>query len=393
MAKRNINLEKLSSSYLFPEIKKRKLDFLARHQNAKLISLGIGDTTAPIPPHITQALIQGAAQMGTIEGYTGYGPEQGLPDLRKRIASVLYKNLVSPEDIFISDGSKCDIGRLQLLFGPQASVAIQDPAYPVYIDGNIMNGIANISYMACLPENDFFPSLDHATGSDLIYFCSPNNPTGAVATHAQLKMLVDFARTNQSIIIFDAAYANFIQSTELPKSIFEIAGAEEVAIETGSFSKIAGFTGIRLGWTVVPEKLRFEDGSSVKKDWTRVTSTIFNGASLIVQEGGKAVLDEIGLKEIQALAAHYMENASLLSEACKQRGYEVYGGDNAPYIWIRFPGRSSWGIFQEFLERLHLVTTPGAGFGPSGEGFIRLSSFGKRADILEAAARIEKNNL
>ena len=388
MTKRNPNIAKLKASYLFPEIRQRKKEFLAKHPAASLISLGVGDTTEPIPPQITHSLVNGAAQLGTREGYTGYGHEQGMEELRTLIASKLYKNRVHPNEIFISDGAKCDIGRLQLLFGGQARIAIQDPAYPVYVDGSIMQGVSSMTFLPCLPENQFFPDLKDAVNADVIYFCSPNNPTGAVTTKAQLEQLVSFARANRSIIIFDSAYFAYIQDPELPKSIFEIEGAREVALETCSFSKIAGFTGVRLGWTVIPKELHFEDGSSVHKDWSRITSTIFNGASNIAQHGGIEVLDNQGIKEFNQLIAFYMENADIIKKAISDHGYEVYGGSHAPYLWVRFPGRNSWDVFQEFLEKLHIVTTPGSGFGLSGEGFLRLTAFGSRASILEAANRI-----
>lgn len=390
MAKRNENIAKLNPHYLFPEIYQRKLKFQSQHPDAKIISLGIGDTTEPLPKCVTEAVIEQAHQLSTKEGYTGYGPPCGYEFLRQKIATILYKNKITPDEVFISDGSKCDIGRLQLLFGPKASIAIQDPAYPVYMDGSLMQGNATPIFMPCNPENNFFPDLNAAKGVDLIYFCSPNNPTGAAATREQLTTLVEFAKKNRSLIIFDSAYAAYIRDPALPKSIFEIDGAKDVAIETGSFSKIAGFTGIRLGWTVVPDQLHFEDGSSIKKDWTRVISTIFNGASILSQKGGWAILQEQGLIEIERLISFYMENAHLIKATLENKGLEVYGGDSAPYLWVRFKGRNSWDVFQELLENLQIVTTPGSGFGPSGEQFIRLTAFGSRETILEAVDRLQK---
>jgi LL-diaminopimelate aminotransferase len=388
MTKRNPHFLALKSNYLFPEINLRKQQFLARNPHATLISLGIGDTTEPISPFITRALVDGSARLGTREGYTGYGPEQGLKALREKIANEYYSGIVTPEEIFISDGAKSDLSRLQMLFGNDVSIAVQDAAYPVYVDGSLIVGIKNIVLMPCNPENDFFPDLDHTPRTDLIYFCSPNNPTGAVATREQLERLVAFAKANRSIIIFDAAYAHYIQDPTLPQSIFEIPGAHEVAIEVGSFSKIAGFTGIRLGWTIVPSLLKYEDGSSVKPDWSRLTATVFNGASNIAQSGGCAVLEEEGLKEIANLASFYMENTRLLKDALDQLGYEVFGGQNAPYLWVRFKGKSSWDIFQLFLENLQIVITPGLGFGVGGEGFVRIAAFGHRETILEAIKRL-----
>ncbi|HEV8052192.1 MAG TPA: LL-diaminopimelate aminotransferase, partial [Parachlamydiaceae bacterium] len=373
-----------------PEINSRKKEFLLKHPDASLISLGIGDTTESIPPFITKALVEGSARLGTREGYTGYGPEQGLKRLREMIADKLYSNRIKADEIFISDGAKCDLGRLQMLFGSDVSIAVQDPAYPVYIDGSLIQGVKTIVSMPCTPENNFFPDLNSTPRTDLIYFCSPNNPTGAAATKSQLEQLVAFAKANRSIIIYDSAYAHFIQEPQLPKSIFEIEGAHDVAIELGSFSKIAGFTGVRLGWSIVPERLAYDDGSSIKKDWSRITSTIFNGASNIAQLGGCAVLAEEGLKEIAVLNFFYMENTLIIREAMQELGYEVYGGVNAPYLWVRFKGRSSWETFQDFLENYHLITTPGVGFGPSGEHFMRFTAFGHRENILLAVQRLLK---
>lgn len=389
MTKRNPHMMRLSANYLFPEINQRKKQFLVQHPHATLISLGIGDTTEPIPPYITQALTHGASKLSTVKGYTGYGPEQGELSLREQIASKLYHGRIKADDVFISDGAKCDLGRIQMLFGSDVSIAVQDPAYPVYIDGSIIQGVKTIIPMPCNPENNFFPHLDRIPRTDLIYFCSPNNPTGAAATRQQLQALIDFAKHNHSIIIFDSAYANYIQDPTLPKSIFELEGAHEVAIELGSFSKIAGFTGVRLGWSIVPDALKFDDGSSVKADWKRIMSTIFNGASNIAQYGGYAALQKEGIEEIAALTAFYMENTRLIREAMQQLGYEVFGGQNAPYLWVRFKERHSWDVFQEFLEKFHLITTPGIGFGPEGEHFIRLTAFGHREHILNALKRLQ----
>ena len=400
MVQRNVNIAKLPGGYLFPEINRRKQEFLKQNPAAKIISLGIGNTTEPVTPHITAGLEAGAKKLGTVAGYTGYGDEAGTKELRARIASKFYGGIVKDEEIFVSDGAKCDIGRLQILFGAQASFAAQDPSYPVYVDGGVMIGqtqaldpatkqFGGVRYLPCLPENNFFPDLSAAKGVDVIYFCSPNNPTGAVATRAQLEELVKFAQAQRSIIIFDAAYSMYINDPSLPKSIFEIPGARECAVEVHSFSKSAGFTGVRLGWTVVPQELKFDDGTPVSKDWSRVVTTIFNGASNIAQSGGLAALDEVGFKEMHGLVKFYMENAAIIRGALKKVGLTVYGGDNAPYLWVRFPGRSSWDAFADVLSRAHIVTTPGSGFGPAGEGFLRFSAFGHRADIEEAVRRIE----
>lgn len=378
----------LKANYLFPEINLRKKQFLAEHPYASLISLGIGDTTEPIPQSIAAALSNAAARLGTLEGYSGYGPEQGLKELREKIASKLYNNCISPENIFVTDGAKCDLGRLQMLFGSQISIAVQDPAYPVYLEGSLIQGIKEIIPMPCNPENKFFPDLEKIPRTDLIYFCSPNNPTGAAATKPQLEQLVKFAKTNRSIIIYDSAYSCYIQDPSIPRSIYEIEGAKDVAIEVGSFSKIAGFTGVRLGWTIMPEELTYEDGSSVKADWKRLISTIFNGASNIAQAGGCAILEEKGIQEIASLINYYMENVRTIKNTLEKLGYEVFGGVNAPYLWVRFKGQNSWDVFQQFLEKFHIVTTPGAGFGPEGEQFIRLTAFGHRNTILEAVKRL-----
>lgn len=387
MVVRNSSLLNLKKHYLFPEIQQRKREFLEKHPQAQLISLGIGDTTEPICLPIADAMKKASERLGTSEGYTGYGPEHGSDTLRSLISKIIYRGQVDPDDIFISDGAKCDIGRLQLLFGKDVSILVQDPTYPVYLEGSLLQGVSSIYYSPCLPENNFFPFLNQPT--DLIYFCSPNNPTGACATKDQLKNLVKFAKAHQSIILYDAAYAHFIQDENLPKSIYEVPGAEEVAIEINSFSKIAGFTGVRLGWTVVPQSLQYENGASVKNDWKRVTSTVFNGASNIAQKGGEAVLDEKNWKAIMEHSLFYMENAQLLRKCLISADFNVYGGINAPYLWVKSPFGSSWECFQWLMEKAGIVTTPGAGFGPSGEGFIRFSAFSSRKNILEAIKRLE----
>ncbi len=391
--KRNQNLMRLKSSYLFPEINARKRQFLVQNPDALLISLGIGDTSEPLPSSIAKALAEASQGLSTVERYSGYGPEQGQKALREKIASAIYSHCVDAEEVFVSDGAKCDLGRLQMLFGSDISIAVQDPAYPVYIEGSLIQGVRDVVFMPCLSENQFFPDLEALPRTDLIYFCSPNNPTGAVATRDQLQRLVRFAEKNRSIIIFDAAYANYIQDPSIPKSIFEIEGAKKVAIEIGSFSKLAGFTGVRLGWTVIPEELVYDDGSPIKRDWHRLTSTIFNGASNIAQAGGVAVLEEEGLQEIVSVTRFYLENASIIRESLQSLGHEVFGGVNAPYLWVRFPGQNSWDVFQHFLERYHIVTTPGSGFGSAGEEYLRLTAFGRRSDILQAVARLKNRGV
>lgn len=404
MLNRNPNIAHLSSGYLFPEISRRRNAYAKANPEARIISLGIGNTTEPLTPHVVEGLQAEALRLGTKKGYSGYGDETGLPSLRAKIAEVLYSGLVSPEEVFISDGAKCDIGRIQYLFGQNVAVAVQDPAYPVYVDGSVMIGAAGpvlengsgykgITYMPCTAENDFFPDLSVIPQNALVYFCSPNNPTGAVATKAQLEELVRVVRSRNSIIIFDSAYASFIRDPSLPKSIFEIDGARECAIEISSFSKPIGFTGVRLGWSIVPEQLVFSDGTPVMRDWTRLMTTIFNGASNIAQYGGLASLDEEGLAETRTLTDFYLENAALIRKALQGKnftdaGVRLFGGDNAPYIWAQFPGRKSWEIFDLILDSCHVVCTPGAGFGPAGESFIRFSSFGHRDQVIEACSRL-----
>lgn len=386
--KRNPHITSLKGNYLFPEITARKNQFLEKHPHAPLISLGIGDTTQPLPPLVTHAFAAYATALSTPNGYSGYGPEKGSEELRKRIAFKLYNNIVNSNEIFVSDGAKCDLGRLQLLFGSDISIAVQDPAYPVYVEGSALQGVKNIVYMPCHPENHFFPDLEKTPRTDLIYFCSPNNPTGAVATRSQLVQLVCFAKENRSIIVYDSAYANFIQDPEIPRSIYEIEEAKDVAIEVGSFSKLAGFTGVRLAWTVIPDALKYEDGTPVKADWNRLTSTIFNGASNIAQVGGCTVLTDEGLSAVAKVTTYYLENARILKAAFLKQGYDVFGGESAPYLWVRCKGEKSWEAFDRFLRDFHLVTTPGVGFGPAGEGFLRVTAFGNREAILEAVERI-----
>jgi LL-diaminopimelate aminotransferase len=288
------------------------------------------------------------------------------------------------------------------MFGAEATVAVQDPSYPVYVDGSVILGqtggydegagqFDGIEYMRCDASNNFFPDLSSLKRTDLIYFCSPNNPTGAVATKEQLKELVEFAKTNQSILIFDAAYSAYIEDPDLPRSIFEIEGSREVALEINSFSKMAGFTGVRLGWTVVPQELQFEDGTPVSKDWNRIVTTLFNGASNIVQRGGVACLSEEGYREVEEMIQYYKTNASIIKKALTEIGLEVYGGVNSPYCWASMKGKGSWEAFEEILTQAFVVTTPGAGFGPAGEGFVRFSSFGHRADVEEAVERLKKH--
>ncbi|XP_023549870.1 probable LL-diaminopimelate aminotransferase, chloroplastic [Cucurbita pepo subsp. pepo] len=392
-------MENLRSGYLFPEISLREYEHSQKYPNAKIIKLGIGDTTEPIPNCIASAMAKQATALSTVEGYSGYGDEQGNKALRKRIAEMLYGNMgIKGKEVFVSDGAQCDISRLQMLLGPNVTVAVQDPSFPAYIDSSVIFGRAGdlqgqngkyerIVYMKCTPDNDFFPDLSITPRTDIIFFCSPNNPTGTAASAAQLRRLVDFATANGSIIVFDSSYAAYI-SDGSPTSIYQIPGAKQVAIEISSFSKFAGFTGVRLGWTVVPEELSYSNGFPIIKDYDRIVCTCFNGASNIVQAGGLACLSAEGLQAISRVVKSYQENAKILTEAFRGLGMEVYGGQNAPYLWVHFPGSSSWEIFAEILEKTHIVTIPGRGFGPGGEAYIRVSSFGHRETILEASQRL-----
>jgi LL-diaminopimelate aminotransferase len=326
-----------------------------------------------------------------------------MAELRATIAGTLYGGMgIEAGEVFVSDGAKCDIGRLQLLFGPGAKVAVQDPAYPVYVDGSVIVGAAGargvegyqgITYLPCTREKGFFPDLSLVADGSLIYFCSPNNPTGAVASKAELQALVDFALAHRCLIIFDGAYYAFIRSRDLPRSIFEIPGARDCAIEVNSFSKLAGFTGVRLGWTVVPRTLCYSDGSPVINDWNRVMTTLFNGASNIAQAGGLAALDPVGQGETRVLVDYYLGNQAVILGALgganfQSAGVEVFGAGNSPYLWVHFPLSKSWEVFDRLLSDCAIVTTPGSGFGPGGEGYLRFSSFGHRGEVEEAAERL-----
>ncbi|KAJ4873523.1 Uncharacterized protein Rs2_44796 [Raphanus sativus] len=378
---RNSNMSKLQAGYLFPEIARRRSAHLLKYPDAQIISLGIGDTTEPIPEVITSAMAKKAHELSTVEGYSGYGAEQGAKPLRAALAKTYYSGLgIGEDDIFVSDGAKCDISRLQVMFGSNVTVAVQDPSYPAYVDSSVIMGqtgqfntdvqkYGNIEYMRCTPENGFFPDLSTVGRTDIIFFCSPNNPTGAAATRDQLTQLVQFAKKNGSIIVYDSAYAMYM-SDDNPRSIFEIPGAEEVAMETASFSKYAGFTGVRLGWTVIPKQLLYSDGFPVAKDFNRIVCTCFNGASNLSQAGALACLTPEGLEAMHKVVGFYKENTNIIIDTFTSLGYDVYGGKNAPYVWVHFPKQSSWDVFAEILEKTHVVTTPGSGFGPGGEGSV-----------------------
>lgn len=404
MIKRNTGFKNLTAGYLFPEVARRRREYQEKNKDAKIISLSIGNTTEPLPEFIAKAMADYSMALATAEGYSGYGDEQGNSALRAKIAEVWYKGLATADEVFISDGAKCDIARIQTLFGSKVKVAVQDPSYPVYVDGSVIIGAAGknsgkgykgVTYMPCVPENNFFPDLSKIKKNSLIYFCSPNNPTGACATKEDLKKLVDFANSNGCIIIYDAAYREFIRDENLPKTIFEIEGSRTCAIEINSFSKPAGFTGVRLGWSIVPNDLKFADGTSVNKDWNRVMTTLFNGASNVAQAGGLACLEPEGIQAMKDVIDYYLVNAKKIEETLKGEnfrkiGVEIYSTENSPYVWAKFPGKKSWDVFDTILDKCHIVTTPGSGFGPSGESFIRFSSFGHQKDVNEACERLSK---
>lgn len=404
MIQRNPGFANLTASYLFPEVARRKNEYSKAHPDAKVISLGVGNTTEPLTPHIAKAMSDYALALGTTQGYSGYGDDFGSADLRKKIAKEFYPNEnITADEVFISDGAKCDIARVQTLFGHEVNLAVQDPSYPVYVDGSVITGAAGtndgsgykgIVYMPCTAENNFFPDLSQVKKNSLIYFCSPNNPTGKVSTKEELSRLVEFALKNECIIIFDAAYSEFITDPNLPKSIFQIEGAKRCAIEVQSLSKPAGFTGVRLGWSVVPNDLKFADGTSINKDWQRLMTTLFNGASNIAQQGALAALDETGRKEMRSVIEYYLENARIIEKTVRKwENAEVFFTGNSPYLWVRFAGQKSWDIFDKILDKCRVVTTPGSGFGPAGESFIRISAFGHRADVEEACRRLENFSL
>jgi len=408
MAHINDNYLKLKAGYLFPEIGRRVRAFAEANPQAKVIRLGIGDVTRPLPPAILKAFHEAVDDLARVETFAGYGPEQGYDFLINTIIEKSYNLLgvtLKTSEMFISDGSKCDCANILDIFALDNVVAIGDPVYPVYNDTNVMIGrtgeadekgyYRGIVYMPCNEANGFFPSYPKEK-VDIIYLCFPNNPTGTVATRAQLKGWVDYALQNQAIILFDAAYEAFITEPGYPHSIYEIEGAKKCAIEFRSFSKTAGFTGVRCGLVVVPEELEGTTSKgekySVNKLWLRRQTTKFNGASYPVQKAAAAVYSADGWQQTKEIIDYYMENARLIREGMKAAGLTVYGGVNAPYIWLKTPGgMSSWDFFDKLLTECNVVGTPGSGFGPSGEGFFRLSAFGNRDNVIEAVARIRQN--
>jgi LL-diaminopimelate aminotransferase len=407
MAIINENYLKLQAGYLFPEIGRRVNEFIAANPDKKVIKMGIGDVTQPLVPTVVKAFHEGVDEMALGETFKGYGPEQGYAFLREAIAKHSYQNRgvdISADDIFISDGSKCDTGNIQEIFGNKNKIAICDPVYPVYADTTVMAGktgvcqsngyYEGIIYMPCTDENGFIPELPTEV-PDLIFLCYPNNPTGTVASKEELKKWVDFAIENKSIILYDAAYEAFIQDDEIPHSIYEIEGARKVAIEFRSFSKTAGFTGTRCAFTVIPQELVAYDSDGnahqVKKLWNRRHSTKFNGVSYPVQKAAAAIFTEDGKKEVAEVISYYMENARIMKESLSGLGYEVFGGENAPYIWVKTKNNmKSWDFFDKVLNDANVVGTPGSGFGPAGEGYFRFSAFADRENVLEAMERIRK---
>ncbi|MBX7149400.1 LL-diaminopimelate aminotransferase [bacterium] len=407
MTQINDNYLKLKAGYLFPEIGRRVKKFSEQNTLAKIIRLGIGDVVLPLAPSITKAFHEGVDEMASQKTFKGYGPEQGYDFLINAIIDNDFKPRgvsLKTSEVFVSDGSKCDTGNIQEIFSTKSIIAITDPVYPVYVDTNVMAGrsgaiddngrYAGMVYMPTTAQNNFTPELPK-THVDLIYLCSPNNPTGATMSKAELKKWVDYAKANKCIILFDAAYEAFIADKSVPHSIYEIDGADEVAIEFRSFSKTAGFTGTRCAYTVVPEKLMGEgpNGEKVAVNplWSRRHTTKFNGVSYPVQKAAAACFSAEGKKEIQEVIRYYMENAKIIRDGLSKLGIEVYGGENAPYIWLKTPGGlKSWDFFDKLLSECHVVGTPGSGFGPSGEGYFRLSAFGLRENVLEAVERIAK---
>lgn len=406
MATINNNFSKLAAGYLFPEIARRTKAYLQEFPNVELMKLGIGNTTESLTPSLVSAMKHKLDLLSNTETYSGYGDEQGDTSLREALAQYYqrYGVYLDPTEFFISDGAKADAANIQELFGKDNIIAIQDPAYPVYVDSNVVSGRTpgfnnstgsydNFVYLSCNEENGFIPKVPN-TKVDIIYLCSPNNPTGAVMNHSQLKDFVDYARANKAIIIFDSAYCEYVKDDNLPRSIYEIEGAKECSIEINSFSKNAGFTGVRLGWTIVPKDLITENSEAgiVNSMWNRRQCTFFNGASNIAQAGGLAALSGEGAKECQTLVAYYMENARIIKEGLESVGLTCYGGDNSPYIWAKAPNNmSSWDFFDFLLKKCHVVVTPGSGFGPSGESFIRVSSYGHRENVVKAILSIKEN--
>jgi LL-diaminopimelate aminotransferase len=407
----NQNYLELQGSYLFSEIAKRRTAFIQNNPNAEIISLGIGDVTRGLPSSVLNAMHAAVDELAEPGSFRGYGPEQGYDFLVKAIIENDYKSRgidLALNEVFVSDGSKCDVGNIQEIFSNDAIVAVQDPVYPVYVDTNVMAGRSgsfnpdtkrynNIVYLECTAENQFKPSLP-TQKVDLIYLCYPNNPTGMTLTKDELKVWVDYARENNCLILFDSAYEAFIQEKDVPHSIYEIEGAKEVAIEFRSFSKTAGFTGVRCAYTVVPRDIKGFDAAGnavlVNDLWNRRHTTKFNGVSYVTQRGAAAIYSPEGKEQIASLVNYYMTNAGIIREGLASIGLEVYGGVNAPYIWLKTPsGMDSWSFFDKLLGEAHIVGTPGVGFGQSGQGYFRLTAFGSLENTEKAVDRIRQLTL
>ena len=405
MVQVNENYLKLKAGYLFPEIAKRVKIYSQSNKSAEIIKLGIGDVTEPLPRACIEAMGKALDEMGTKDGFRGYGPEQGYSWLREKISEHDFISRgcqISPEEIFVSDGSKCDSSNILDILGKDNSIAVTDPVYPVYVDSNVMTGrtgdslengtYQGLTYLAINEGNNFLPELPEKK-VDILYLCFPNNPTGATINKAELKKWVDYALQNKSLILFDAAYEAFIQDNDIPHSIYEIEGAKDCAIEFRSFSKNAGFTGVRCAFTVIPKNLKGLSSTNEEIElwplWNRRQSTKFNGVSYVVQKGAEAVYSLEGKKQVRGLIDFYMENAKIMKNKLQNSGYKVYGGDNAPYIWIKVPDQmTSWDFFDFLLQKVSVVGTPGSGFGLAGEGYFRLSAFNSRSNVLDAMERI-----
>ncbi|MGG1637845.1 LL-diaminopimelate aminotransferase [Paenibacillus sp. MCAF9] len=407
----NQNYLELQGSYLFSEIAKRRTKFIQENPNAEIISLGIGDVTRGLPDSVLNAMHSAVDELAAPGSFRGYGPEQGYDFLINAIIENDYKARgidIATNEVFVSDGSKCDVGNIQEIFSENSIVAVQDPVYPVYVDTNVMAGRSgkynqdtkryeNIAYLECTAENDFKPSLPDRK-VDIIYLCYPNNPTGMTLTKEELKVWVDYAKANNCIILYDSAYEAFIQEEDVPHSIYEIEGAREVAIEFRSFSKTAGFTGVRCAYTVVPRELKGLDASGnevlINDLWNRRHTTKFNGVSYVTQRGAAAIYSEEGKAQIKSLVDYYMKNAAIIRDGLASIGLEVFGGVNAPYIWLKTPnGMDSWSFFDKLLTEANIVGTPGVGFGQSGQGYFRLTAFGSLENTQKAVERIRKLSL
>ena len=406
MAFLNENYLKLPGSYLFAEIARRVNHFKEENPEADIIRLGIGDVTRPLPQASIEAMHKAVDEMASSDTFRGYGPEQGYAFLVEKIIAHDYASRgiqLGTDEVFVSDGSKSDVANIQEIFSSDCTVAITDPVYPVYLDTNVMAGrtgtlqedgrFANVTYLPCNAENNFIPSFPKER-VDMIYLCCPNNPTGTTLSKSELKKWVDYAKANKSIILFDSAYESYIREADIPHSIYEIEGAKEVAIEFRSFSKTAGFTGTRCAYTVVPKELmaytKSGEAHSLNPLWNRRHTTKFNGVPYIIQRGAEAIFSEAGQAQVQETIDYYMENARIIREGLQKIGLTVFGGVNAPYIWLKTPaGIDSWGFFDKLLNEANIVGTPGAGFGPSGEGYFRLTSFGTRENTIRAIERIQ----